>query len=66
MFLGREPVLWAEFVRAVLLVLMGFGAIDVSQEQFGLLMLAVGTVLALITRSQVTPNINVRSRVKGA
>lgn len=64
MFLGREPVLWSEAARVVMLALMGFHLIDWTKEQFSIMMLVVSTLLALATRSQVTPNQNVRSRKK--
>lgn len=51
---GREPVLWLEAARALIVVAVAFG-LKVSEEQLGLIMVGLGSVFALIARSQVTP-----------
>mgnify|MGYP007099618871 CR=1 FL=1 len=52
--LGREPALWLGLVNAAIALGIGLG-LHVSQEQFALIMTFVAAVLALITRSQVSP-----------
>jgi hypothetical protein len=52
--LGREPALILGLVNALLAVAVGFG-LQVTPEQVGLINAAVAAVLAVITRSQVTP-----------
>lgn len=51
---GREPVVIASAIRAILLCGMAFG-LAWSAEQMAAVMVAVEAVLALITRQQVTP-----------
>lgn len=51
---GREPALIIGAISALIAVAMGFG-LDISQEQFGLVMAAVSAVLSVVTRSQVSP-----------
>lgn len=53
-FLGREPALWLAAVGAIVSLAIGFG-LEVTTEQFGLIMAAVAAVLGLVTRSQVSP-----------
>lgn len=60
--LGREPVLWTTAIRAVILASVLFG-LDLSEEQILGTMFAVEAVLALVTRSQATPNAAVVERV---
>lgn len=54
MIFGREPALIIGFVNALIAVAVGFG-LDVTPEQVGLINAAVAAVLAVITRSQVSP-----------
>lgn len=54
MIFGREPALVLGALNALLAVAVGFG-LDVSPEQVGLINAAVAAVLAVITRSRVTP-----------
>lgn len=65
LFLGREPVLWMELLRAILPVAVLFG-LPLTDEQTAGLLLAWGAVLAVITRSAVTPNVAVAERVDKA
>jgi hypothetical protein len=51
---GREPVLWLAAINAGIALGVGFG-LDLTNEQIGLLMAFSSALLALITRSQVTP-----------
>lgn len=51
----NEPTLIAGAVRAVILCAVAFG-LDWSVDQVAALMLAVETVLTLVTRAVVTPN----------
>lgn len=63
-FLGREPALWAAAVRAVLWAAILFG-LSLSEVQLGGVMLAVEALLALWTRSQVTPVVSVVEAAHG-
>lgn len=54
MLFNREPALWVGAVNAVVLLAVGFG-LPVTSEQVALLGAATAAVLALVTRSQVTP-----------
>ena len=51
---GREPALIIGAVGAIIALAIGFG-VNVSTDQFGLIMAAVAAVLAVVTRTQVTP-----------
>lgn len=64
LLLGREPVLWFELLRAVLPVAVLFG-LPLTPEQTAGLLLVWSSLLALITRSAVTPNASVAERVVG-
>lgn len=55
MIFNREPVAILAAVRAAVLAVMGFGVIHVSPSQLAGVMLALEAVLALVTRSKVTP-----------
>ena len=55
MKLQNEPVMIAAAIRAVIVAAIAFG-LDMTPEQMGSLMLAVEAILAVVTRSQVTPN----------
>lgn len=59
--LGREPALWVSAVRAVLVAGVLFG-LDLTEAQTAGLLLAAEAVLALWTRSEVTPNAAVIER----
>ena len=63
MTLNREPALIAAAVRACVLAATAFG-LEWTGEQVAALMLAVEAVLAVFVRQSVTPNVDVRSRVK--
>lgn len=54
MIFNREPVAILAAVRAVALAILAFG-VNVSPEQLAGVMLALEAVLALVTRSKVTP-----------
>lgn len=60
-FLGREPVLWAAAIRAALYAAVLYGA-NLSEAQILGTMLAIEAILALVTRSQATPNAAVVER----
>ena len=64
LLLGREPVLWFELLRAVLPVAVLFG-LPLTPEQTAGLLLVWSSLLALITRSAVTPNASVAEHVVG-
>lgn len=49
-----EPVLVSSLVFAVLGLLLAFG-VDLSEKQVAAIMGVVGAVLAIVTRSKVTP-----------
>lgn len=51
---NREPALIIGALQALLAVGIGFG-LDLSEEQLALILAATAAVLALLTRSQVTP-----------
>jgi hypothetical protein len=53
-FFNREPVLILAFVRAALLLAIGYG-FEMSPENMALTMAFVESLLALWTRQQVTP-----------
>lgn len=53
---GREPALILGLVQAALALAVGFG-LKLTPEQFGLLMAFTATLLAVITRSKVTPTL---------
>lgn len=52
---NSEPVLWVEAVRALIVVGIAFG-LTVTEEQLGLIMIALGSIAAVFTRSQVSPS----------
>jgi hypothetical protein len=51
----REPVLWMAAVQAVLGLIVAFG-VGLTADQTAAIMAASAAVLALVTRTQVTPN----------
>lgn len=51
---GREPALVIGAVQAVLALVVAFG-LKLSVEQTGAILAATAAVLAVVTRSQVTP-----------
>lgn len=50
----REPVLVSGLVQALLAAAVAFG-VDLTDEQVGALLAVTAAVLALVTRSQVSP-----------
>lgn len=54
MIWNREPALILGAVQALIALAVGFG-LNLSPEQVSLILAATAAVLALITRSQVTP-----------
>jgi len=55
MIWNREPALILGALQALIAVAVGFG-LDLSPEQVSLILAASAAVLALVTRSQVTPS----------
>lgn len=51
---GREPALVLGAVQAVLALVIAFG-LKLSVEQTGAILAATAAILAVVTRSQVTP-----------
>jgi hypothetical protein len=51
----REPVAFQGCVQATLAALVGFGVVNWSSEQIGLMLAMVAAFLALYTRAVVTP-----------
>jgi hypothetical protein len=51
----REPVAFQGCVQATLATLVGFGVVNWSTEQVGLVLAVVAAFLALFTRAKVTP-----------
>ena len=51
---NREPVAITEAVRAIIALAVAFG-LDWTGEQVAAVIIAVGAVLAVITRAKVTP-----------
>ncbi|GAB2803236.1 hypothetical protein GCM10027176_05070 [Actinoallomurus bryophytorum] len=51
----REPVAFQGCVQATLAALVGFGVVDWSTEQVGLMLGVVAAFLALYTRAVVSP-----------
>lgn len=56
-FLAREPIAVAEAIRNVIIALVVFNVLSMTEAQFGALMLALGSLLALVARSASTPNV---------
>lgn len=54
MLWNREPALILGAVQALIAVAVGFG-LNLSPEQVSLVLAATAAVLALVTRTQVTP-----------
>jgi hypothetical protein len=52
----REPVAFQGCVQATLAALVGFGVIDWSSEQVGLMLAVVAAFLAMLTRAKVVPS----------
>ncbi len=59
---NREPVRCAAFIRAVILCAVGFG-VAWTPEQVALIMIMVEAFFAMITRSQVEPNLNTDNQI---
>lgn len=51
----REPVAFQGCVQATLAALVGFGVVNWSTEQVGLMLAVVAAFLALYTRAMVSP-----------
>jgi hypothetical protein len=51
---GREPVLILGLVNALIALAVGFG-VNVTPEQFSLIMVATTAILSFIARQQVSP-----------
>jgi hypothetical protein len=51
----NEPVAIQGLIQATLAALVGFGVITWTPEQVGLVLALVAAVLALVTRTRVTP-----------
>ena len=60
----REPALVSGLVSAVIALAVSFGA-DLSSEQVGAVMAVVAAVLAVFTRQQVTPVVDVVEQLDG-
>lgn len=65
-FLSREPIAVTEFVKNVVILLVIFNRITITEAQFGTLMLAIGSFLALISRAMSTPNVTVEAAIEKA
>lgn len=63
MIFKREPALILGFVGAVIALVIAFG-LDLSSEQVGGIMAGTTALLALVTRSQVTPTVKVVSQTQ--
>ncbi len=51
---GREPALWLAMIQAAIALVIGFG-VNLSSEQFALLMGFAAAAAGLMVRSRVTP-----------
>lgn len=51
---GREPALILGLVQAAIVLVMAFG-LELDPQQIGAIMAFVNILLAVVTRSQVTP-----------
>ncbi len=54
----QEPVLFQALIQATIALLTGFQVIEISEEQFGLLMAFTAALLGVVTRKVVTPLAN--------
>jgi hypothetical protein len=61
----REPVAFQGCVQATLAALVGFGVVDWSTEQVGLMLAVVAAFLALYTRAVVSPTSTTAPSVQG-
>jgi type IV secretory pathway TrbD component len=61
----REPVAFQGCVQAMLAALVGFGVINWSNEQVGLMLGVIAAFLAMFTRAQVRPTTDVVQDDKG-
>jgi hypothetical protein len=57
MIFKREPAAFMAALHALIALAIGFG-LDLSVEQFSLIMVAVAAVLGFIVRAQVSPNVD--------
>ena len=53
-FIQAEPALFLGMIEALLALALGFG-LDLTPEQFALIIAALTAVLAFVTRQRVTP-----------
>jgi hypothetical protein len=53
--LDKEPAVLAEAVRAVLLILVVLGAIQMDEQQMAAILLGVSAILTLFVRQASTP-----------
>lgn len=51
---GREPTLFIGMIEALIALAIGFG-LDLTPEQFALIMVALTAVLSFTLRQKVTP-----------
>lgn len=62
---GREPALILGAIQTVLALAIAFG-LDLSNEQTGAILAASAAVLAVVTRSQVSPSATVAAETESA
>lgn len=62
---GREPAMILGLLQAVLALAVGFG-LTLTGEQVGLIMALAAALLAVVTRSQVTPTYVARHKAPGS
>ena len=60
----REPALVTGLVAATIALVISFG-LELSKEQVGAILAFVAAILAFVTRSQVTPYVDVVERADG-
>lgn len=61
MIFKREPAFFLGVVNSALALLLAFGVADLDTAQTGAVLALTSAILALITRSQVTPTAKVQS-----
>jgi hypothetical protein len=52
--LNDEPVLFYQFIQAVITLIVAFG-LKLTPEQIGAILLVTGAFLSIVTRGKVTP-----------
>ncbi len=60
--LKREPVLWQALIFAIIILLVVFDVMRLTDVQLGAVNAAVAAVLGFIVRQQVTPVADPRTR----